>query len=126
VHLISRNRNLAAVVMLLAACASARSAWNWHPKEGAFDERKLSEDVAVCEEQTRVSESRGPVATHRAVRPWGGWGNHVFDACMDRQGWVLKRGEVPGEAATELEKPPAAAGAPAAPAPAADDGTTQL
>jgi hypothetical protein len=111
-----------AAVALLLACASSSSTWNWHPKEGSFDEQKYRQDVDLCEERTRISDSRSPAVSHRSARPYGGWGNHVFDSCMDGRGWALKRGEVPPGDVAPAAAPPA--GAP--PAPTTGDGTTQL
>jgi hypothetical protein len=77
-------------LVFLAACASLRGSWVWRRADGSYDPRQLSEDIYACEEYTAAADDRDDFRAPGA-RAYGGWGNSVFEFCMNGRGWTLAR-----------------------------------
>lgn len=89
----------AAGLSLLASCAALRGRLEWRRPDGSEDPLALEQDVAECEELTRISRSsRGPFHAGSSARAYGGWGDFVFEFCMSRRSWTLTHvdGPAPG------------------------------
>jgi hypothetical protein len=88
----SRTRAaLAACALALAACATAGEEYVWRHPDGSDDPEALREDVAACEAQALVDDDERHVRSSLSARPWGGWGDPVFEFCMRERGWRLTR-----------------------------------
>lgn len=72
----------------LSGCFGSGASWNWAHPDPVYAERQRQHDIDFCEQQTSEISSRGPFQSGGA-RPYGGWGDFIFELCMEERGWVL-------------------------------------
>ncbi len=75
-------------VLILLGCFGPSRQWRWtHPDSGYADLNRPA-DIAFCEQETLDISTNGPFSVENS-RPYGGWGDFIFELCMEERGWEL-------------------------------------
>lgn len=75
----------------LAGCLSGGPSWTWSHPDPGYAERQRQVDIDFCEQETDEISSNGPFSS-ASSRPYGEWGDFIFELCMEKRGWELIQG----------------------------------
>ncbi len=80
--------------LLLSGCLSQSRQWLWvHPDLDYVTQNRES-DIALCEQEA-VDLSIDGNFPEESIRPYGDWGDFIFELCMEDKGWQLSY-QLPG------------------------------